>query len=372
MNTFKESRKRERLTGRSSDSATSKPGMALIPEEVMNSPVYIGLPLAARQLLTEISVQYRPGGLGNNGSLCLAWDAVFEARGWKRSTFYKQVKLLAESGFIIITRQGGNRLASYCALAWRDIAPPMKKVFAYDPHIVLGRSPHKPWIKSVADHPTLGASLARKFTAAAMKEAAAKKRGVATQPDDSETGCGATQLREKETRNGLPGSTVAPIQLQETGCHAAHYKNLCHGQGASAELKEVESSTVEAQRIAKAKAECPVFASPSNVIPLVIAERRKASIPASLPKRPGQANTQLEATKVEFGDLLVTGGITPMTAAKRIHEAIAQHGDVVAMEFMRQFVSRHGESIRATRKAQRTSGALAAAVRHFKPGRQVA
>lgn len=49
-----------------------------------------------------------------------------------------------------------------------------------------------------------------------------------------------------------------------------------------------------------------------------------------------------------------------------IREAAA-HGEFGAVQLMRQFITRHGEAIREERKAARTSGAIAATVRWFKP-----
>lgn len=118
---------------------------------------------------------------------------------------------------------------------------------------------------------------------------------------------------------------------------------------------EETKAKAEVNHIAGAKAACPVFAHDSNVIPLNV---------AGYFKRP-------QTTAAEFRGLLIVGGITPEKADARIRD-VAALGEFGAVQFMRQFITRHGESIRSTRKAQRTSGAIAAAVRHFKPDRQAA
>jgi len=343
-------RKRGRLKGRSSE-AKSRPGMALIPEEVMNSPAYLRLPIHARHLLTEISTQYRPIGAGNNGSLCLAYDQIFEPRGWKRTKFYESKDTLAEAGFIVMTRKGGNRHAGYCALAWRNIDPPLPKVGSYDPGITIGSRPSKPWVKSIADLPSLAKKLA---VADEAITSGSKKRGAATRHVNPETCRHMTRSVPIEAVNVPPHGTREPVQPSETCRQPAPSKNLCHGQGVSAargggkdELVVVES---ELAHIAEAKTACPVFTHGSNVIPLTV---------AGYFKRP-------QTTAAEFRELLIVGGITPEKADARIREAAAVAGEFGAVQFMRKFIADHDTAIREARKAVRTSGRLASAVKKLK------
>jgi hypothetical protein len=346
--------------------------MALIPEEIINSPAYLRLPIPARQLLTELASQFRPGGGGNNGSLCLAWEAIFEPRGWKRSLYYKTSKQLAKSGFIVVTRQGGNRLATYCAIAWRDINPPMKKVGGYDPHVLLGRPQHKPWIKSIADHPTL----AKKFSGTGGTTA--KKDGVVSQPVDVETGCRTTRIWTAEESNVLPDNPLEGPLAEETGCEATHSKNLCHGQGESGSHLPAQSisntregggpSGTAMERIAFAKAECPAFQQSDNVFLLsVVWNRHRQGATLSSSHLASEMGTAVESITVEFRELLTIGGITPAATEKRIEQIFATYGHEAGTRFMRQFIGGKADRIRAERKAARTSGAIAAAVRWFKP-----
>ncbi len=343
MSSFdKINKKRARLKGRASLGEKSKPGMALIPEEIMNSPAYLRLPIHVRHLLTEISTQYRPG---NNGNLCLAYEPIFEPRGWKRTNFYESKDTLAEAGFIVMTRRGGNRHAGYCALAWRDIDPPLPKVGSYDPGITLGSRPSKPWVKSIQDIPSLMKKLALAGEASTSE---AKKRGAATQHVNSETCHHTTRSPSIEAVYVPPRGTREPIHPPETCRQPAPSKNLCHEQSVSA-------AQGVGQHITEAKAVCPVSTHESNVIPLTVAGHFK---------RP-------QTTAAEFRELLIVGGITPEKAEARIREAAA-HGEFGAVQFMRQFITRHGEAIRVERQAARTSGAIAAAVRWFKPARLAA
>lgn len=338
MSSFdKSTKKRARLKGRASLGEKSKPGVAFIPVDIMNSPAYLRLPIHVRHLLTEISTQYRPG---NNGNLCLAYEPIFEPRGWKRTNFYESKDKLVEAGFIVMTRRGGNRLAGYCALAWRDIDPPQRKVGSYDPDITIGSRPSKPWVKSIADLP----SLMKKLTSAdEANTSEAKKHGAATRHVKPETCHHTTRSPFSEAVNVPAYGTSEPIQLPETCRQPAPSKNLCHGQSVSA-LQGV------GQHIAEAKTVCPVFTHDSNVIPLTVAGHFK----------------RLQTTAAEFRELLIIGGITPAKAEARIREAAA-HGEFGAVQLMRQFITRHGEAVREERKAARTSGAIAATVRWFKP-----
>jgi hypothetical protein len=77
--------------------------------------------------------------------------------------------------------------------------------------------------------------------------------------------------------------------------------------------------------------------------------------------------TAVESITVEFRELLTIGGITPAATEKRIEQIFATYGHEAGTRFMRQFIGGKADRIRAERKAARTSGAIAAAVRWFKP-----
>lgn len=116
----------------------------------------------------------------------------------------------------------------------------------------------------------------------------------------------------------------------------------------------------EADHIAKAKAACPVFTYDSNVIHLNIAPRRPGHVPHG---KPGE----FEASATAFRELLAMGGISSETADKRLGNVVATHGKAAAVQFISEFIAAHGEKIRVERKPTRTSGAIASAVRWFKP-----
>ena len=129
-------------------------------------------------------------------------------------------------------------------------------------------------------------------------------------------------------------------------------------EAASAPVASQEAKA-ETDRIAKAKAECPLFTYDSNVIPLTVGRRR--------PKE-----DRSNAGMVEFRELLIVGGITPNTVEERIAKLHTALGGTNAIQFMREFVASKGAKIREERNAVRTSGAIAAAVRWFKPAQLAA
>ncbi|WP_125181311.1 hypothetical protein [Thiohalobacter thiocyanaticus] len=66
----------------------------------------------------DLSYQYRGS---NNGDLCAAW-AIMQKRGWlSRVTLGKAIRELKDTGFIVVSRQGGKNKASLYALTWEGI-----------------------------------------------------------------------------------------------------------------------------------------------------------------------------------------------------------------------------------------------------------
>jgi hypothetical protein len=66
----------------------------------------------------DLTVQYNGK---NNGDLCAAWR-LMRMKGWRsKGTLSRAVKGLQESGFILLTRQGGRHKAALYAVTFRAI-----------------------------------------------------------------------------------------------------------------------------------------------------------------------------------------------------------------------------------------------------------
>ena len=90
----------------------------LLPHFVLNHPDFFNLSPRAVKLLIDIATQYRGY---NNGDLCVA-NSIMEKRGWKsKSSLHKAIQELREKDFIILTRQGGRKIASLYAITWQPI-----------------------------------------------------------------------------------------------------------------------------------------------------------------------------------------------------------------------------------------------------------
>lgn len=93
-------------------------GFVQLPKRVINSEEFSKLPARAVKLLIDLLSQYN--GF-NNGDLCLAWK-IMEKKGWKsRDTLSLARKDLLETGFIVVTRQGGRNKATLYAITFMEI-----------------------------------------------------------------------------------------------------------------------------------------------------------------------------------------------------------------------------------------------------------
>ncbi|GAB3366260.1 hypothetical protein GCM10027431_07970 [Lysobacter rhizosphaerae] len=102
-------RKRRKFKGR-----TSLPFIA-IPREVLDSSEFGDLSPQATKLLMELSRQFRGN---NNGDFSAAWKPLSE-RGWNSpGTLNRAKKELTETGFALVSRQGGKNRCSLYAMTW--------------------------------------------------------------------------------------------------------------------------------------------------------------------------------------------------------------------------------------------------------------
>ncbi len=103
----------------------SKEPFLMLPRHVTNHPDFISLSPRAIKLLIDIGVQYNGH---NNGDLCAAMT-LMKKRGWKSNDQRtKALKELQDKGLIILSRQGGRKLASLYALTWRPIDDCKRKI----------------------------------------------------------------------------------------------------------------------------------------------------------------------------------------------------------------------------------------------------
>lgn len=106
------SRKRDKRKGK------SKEPFLMFPRHVTSHPDFISLSPRAIKLLVDIGVQYNGY---NNGDLCAAMT-LMRKRDWtSNDQRNKALKELQAKGLIILSRQGGRKIASLYALTWRPI-----------------------------------------------------------------------------------------------------------------------------------------------------------------------------------------------------------------------------------------------------------
>ena len=106
-------RKRNIAKGRSESGP-----FVMLPKSVINSPVYFQLPPRAVKLLVDMLSCYNGR---NNGDFCITWS-LMEKRGWKsRETLNDARKDLINTGFILVSRQGGRNLSSLYAITFMAI-----------------------------------------------------------------------------------------------------------------------------------------------------------------------------------------------------------------------------------------------------------
>jgi hypothetical protein len=85
---------------------------------VLKSPQFAAISPRAAKALLCIASQYRGN---NNGDLSAAFR-LMQPLGWtSKDQLSKAVAELIEAGFLILTRQGGNRIASLYALTFKSV-----------------------------------------------------------------------------------------------------------------------------------------------------------------------------------------------------------------------------------------------------------
>ncbi len=89
-----------------------------VPHAVLEHENYARLKPRAVKLLLDLYGQYRGN---NNGDFSMAWS-MMEKRGWtSRDQLNKARKQLLETGWIVLTRQGGKHLPSLYAVTFLAI-----------------------------------------------------------------------------------------------------------------------------------------------------------------------------------------------------------------------------------------------------------
>jgi hypothetical protein len=93
-------------------------GFVALPNAVIRSESWALLSCHAVKLLIDLLAQYKGD---NNGDLCMAWS-MMSKRGWhSKVTLYKARNELLESGWIIVTRQGGKHAPSLYGITFYGI-----------------------------------------------------------------------------------------------------------------------------------------------------------------------------------------------------------------------------------------------------------
>ena len=89
-----------------------------IPRALLTSPQFAAISPRASKALLSIGSQYRGN---NNGDLSAAFS-LMHPLGWtSKDQLRKAVAELIDAGFLIVTRRGGNRIASLYALTFKPI-----------------------------------------------------------------------------------------------------------------------------------------------------------------------------------------------------------------------------------------------------------
>jgi hypothetical protein len=99
--------------------AAREPGQfAPIPSICLRSPEFARLSPYAVKLMFDLLSQYNGN---NNGDLCAAWT-LMRPRGWRsKSTLQKALRELCDTGWLLLTRQGGRHTASLYAVTFYKI-----------------------------------------------------------------------------------------------------------------------------------------------------------------------------------------------------------------------------------------------------------
>jgi len=106
-------RTREKIKGRSS----SRRFLAL-PHVVLEHRDFVSLSNKAIKLLLDLAMQYNGS---NNGDLCATFS-MMKKRGWSSNDQRsKALKELLDKNLIVLTRQGGRKIANLYAITWQPI-----------------------------------------------------------------------------------------------------------------------------------------------------------------------------------------------------------------------------------------------------------
>ena len=106
-------RTREKMKGRRSGGR-----FLSLPYVVLEHPEYISLSKKAVKLLIDLAIQYNGH---NNGDFCATFS-MMKKRGWSSNDqLQKALKELIAKNFIMLTRQGGKKIANLYAITWQPI-----------------------------------------------------------------------------------------------------------------------------------------------------------------------------------------------------------------------------------------------------------
>jgi hypothetical protein len=114
--------KRDRFAYNSPPSNEEAGGWIWLTREMLESPAWIGMPLAARQVVDRIIIEHLNHGGRLNGELPVLYDD-FETFGVRRSSIVVALKIAEELGWIDRTFQGikgtgAQRAPALYALTW--------------------------------------------------------------------------------------------------------------------------------------------------------------------------------------------------------------------------------------------------------------
>jgi hypothetical protein len=106
-------RTREKMKGRRSGGR-----FLSLPHVVLEHTDFVSLSNKAVKLLVDIAMQYNGN---NNGDLCATFS-IMKKRNWSSNDqLQKALKELRNKNFVVLTRQGGRKLASLYAITWKPI-----------------------------------------------------------------------------------------------------------------------------------------------------------------------------------------------------------------------------------------------------------
>lgn len=126
-------------------------GFNAVPHRVLVSEKFATLSPQATKLLIDLLSQYRGN---NNGDLCAAMS-LMEPRGWKSKAGHsKALKELIDTGFVILTRQGGRNTPSLYAITFYaiDDCQDEQGFSKFDPHLGIksAASPRNDWLRGTS------------------------------------------------------------------------------------------------------------------------------------------------------------------------------------------------------------------------------